>query len=113
MKKYYWINTLSRVRSIDLIYVHFKERFYYNCRKNEYAIVAKSRQLGISALSAYLWLMLFPRDKKKYSVCIATKLAKTWLPRLDSYDSLKWMQIETSEHNKLSLRLINGSQSKP
>jgi hypothetical protein len=58
--------------------------------------------------------MLFQKDKNV--LCIATKqeTAKNMVTKVRfAYDALpKWMQIKTAEHNKLSLRLANGSQIK-
>ena len=58
--------------------------------------------------------MLFHKDKNV--LCIATKqeTAKNMVTKVRfAYDQLpKWLQIKTVEHNKLSLRLANGSQIK-
>ena len=115
MKKYYWIQHPQRGR-IQFNLYPFQEKVLLQLQKNEYTIINKSRQLGISTLaSAYaLWLMLFQKDKN--ILCIATKqeTAKNMVTKVRfAYDSLpKWLQIKTSEHNKLSLRLANGSQIK-
>jgi hypothetical protein len=115
MKKYYWIQHPQRGR-IQFHLYPFQEKVLLQLQKNEYTIINKSRQLGISTLaSAYsLWLMLFQKDKN--ILCIATKqeTAKNMVTKVRfAYDSLpKWMQIKTVEHNKLSLRLANGSQIK-
>lgn len=115
MKKYYWIQHPQRGR-IQFHLYPFQEKVLLQLQKNEYTIINKSRQLGISTLaSAYaLWLMLFQKDKN--ILCVATKqeTAKNMVTKVRfAYDALpKWMQIKTSEHNKLSLRLANGSQIK-
>lgn len=115
MKKYYWIQHPQRGR-IQFHLYPFQEKVLLQLQKNEYTIINKSRQLGISTLaSAYaLWLMLFQKDKNV--LCVATKqeTAKNMVTKVRfAYDALpKWMQIKTSEHNKLSLRLANGSQIK-
>jgi hypothetical protein len=115
MKKYYWIQHPQRGR-IQFNLYPFQEKVLLQLQKNEYTIINKSRQLGISTLaSAYsLWLMLFQKDKNV--LCIATKqeTAKNMVTKVRfAYDALpKWMQIKTAEHNKLSLRLANGSQIK-
>ena len=115
MKKYYWIQHPQKGR-IQFNLYPFQEKVLRQLQKNEYTIINKSRQLGISTLaSAYsLWLMLFQKDKNV--LCIATKqeTAKNMVTKVRfAYDSLpKWMQIKTVEHNKLSLRLANGSQIK-
>jgi hypothetical protein len=115
MKKYYWIQHPQRGR-IQFNLYPFQEKVLTQIQKNEYTIINKSRQLGISTLaSAYsLWLMLFQKDKN--ILCIATKqeTAKNMVTKVRfAYDALpKWLQIKTAEHNKLSLRLVNGSQIK-
>jgi hypothetical protein len=115
MKKYYWIQHPQKGR-IQFNLYPFQEKVLLQLQKNEYTIINKSRQLGISTLaSAYaLWLMLFQKDKNV--LCIATKqeTAKNMVTKVRfAYDSLpKWLQIKTTEHNKLSLRLANGSQIK-
>jgi hypothetical protein len=115
MKKYYWIQHPQKGR-IQFNLYPFQEKVLMQLQKNEYTIINKSRQLGISTLaSAYsLWLMLFQKDKNV--LCIATKqeTAKNMVTKVRfAYDALpKWMQIKTAEHNKLSLRLANGSQIK-
>ena len=72
MKKYYWIQHPQRGR-IQFNLFPFQEKVLHQLQKNEYTIINKSRQLGISTLaSAYsLWLMLFNKDKNV--LCIATK----------------------------------------
>lgn len=117
MKKYYWIQHPQRGR-IQFNLYPFQEKVLTQIQKNEYTIINKSRQLGISTLaSAYaLWLMLFNKDKN--ILCIATKqeTAKNMVTKVRfAYDSLpKWLKSgdKPSENNKLSLKLNNGSQIK-
>ena len=117
MKKYYWIQHPQRGR-IQFNLFPFQEKVLHQLQKNEYTIINKSRQLGISTLaSAYsLWLMLFNKDKNV--LCIATKqeTAKNMVTKVRfAYDNLpKWLKTgdKPSENNKLSLKLTNGSQIK-
>ena len=115
MKKYYTIQHPQRGRIKFNLYP-FQEKVLTHMHKEDYVIINKSRQLGISTLcSAYsLWMMLFHKDKNV--LCIATKqeTAKNMVTKVRfAYDQLpKWLQIKTVEHNKLSLRLANGSQIK-
>ena len=112
MKKYYWIQHPQRGR-IQFNLFPFQEKVLYQLQKNEYTIINKSRQLGISTLaSAYaLWLMLFNKDKNV--LCIATKqeTAKNMVTKVRfGYDNLpKWLKTsdKPSENNKLSLKLTN------
>ena len=115
MKKYYTIQHPKRGRIKFNLYP-FQEKVLHHMNSEDYMIINKSRQLGISTLcSAYsLWMMLFHKDKNV--LCIATKqeTAKNMVTKVRfAYDNLpKWLQIKTVEHNKLSLRLANGSQIK-
>ena len=115
MKKYYMIQNPKKGRIKFNLYP-FQEKVLKHYQDEEYLIINKSRQLGISTLcSAFsLWMMLFQKDKN--ILCIATKqeTAKNMVTKVRfAYDQLpKWLQIKTVEHNKLSLRLANGSQIK-
>ena len=72
MKKYCYIQHPTRGR-IQFNLYPFQEKVLRLWRDNPYNIVLKSRQLGISTLTAgySLWLMLFQKDKNV--LCIATK----------------------------------------
>jgi hypothetical protein len=115
MKKYYTIQHPKRGRIKFNLYP-FQETVLGHMDSEDYMIINKSRQLGISTLcSAYsLWMMLFHKDKNV--LCIATKqeTAKNMVTKVRfAYDNLpQWLRIKTVEHNKLSLRLANGSQIK-
>jgi len=96
----------------------FQEKVLYQFQKNNYNIVLKSRQLGISTLVAgfSLWMMLFHKDKNV--LCIATKqdTAKNMVTKVRfMYDNLpSWLKgaEKPLENNKLLLKLANGSQVK-
>ena len=115
MKKYCYIQHPQRGR-IQFNLYPFQEKVLGLFKDNPYSIILKSRQLGISTLTAAfsLWMMLFHKDKNV--LCIATKqeTAKNMVTKVRfAYDQLpQWLQIKTVEHNKLSLRLANGSQIK-
>ena len=115
MKKYCHIQHPQRGRVIFNLYP-FQEKVLHLLRDNPYSIILKSRQLGISTLSAgySLWMMLFQKDKN--ILCIATKqeTARNMVTKVKfMYDNLpSWLKIEADENNKLSLRLSNGSQIK-
>jgi hypothetical protein len=96
----------------------FQEDTLWAFAQNQYNIILKGRQLGISTLVAgySLWRMIF---KKDYNVLVlATKqdVAKNLITKVRTmYDNLpSWIQKTAphEEHNKLSLRLKNGSQIK-
>jgi len=112
MKKYCYIQHPQRGR-IQFNLYPFQEKTLHVFRDNDYSIILKSRQLGISTLSAgySLWLMLFHKDKNV--LCIATKqeTARNMVTKVKfMYDNLpSWLKIPAEENNKLSLRLNNGS----
>ena len=115
MKKYCFIQHPQRGR-IQFALFPFQEKMLALFKDNPYSIVLKSRQLGISTLSAgySLWMMLFNKDKN--ILCIATKqeTAKNMVTKVKfMYENLpSWLKIDASENNKLNLRLKNGSQIK-
>ena len=65
MKKYCYIQHPQRGR-IQFNLYPFQEKVLKLMRDNPYSIILKSRQLGISTLTAgySLWMMLFAKDKK-------------------------------------------------
>ena len=115
MKKYCFIQHPQRGR-IQFSLFPFQEKMLSLFQDNPYSIVLKSRQLGISTLSAgySLWTMLFHKDKN--ILCIATKqeTAKNMVTKVKfMYENLpSWLKVDASENNKLNLRLKNGSQIK-
>ena len=115
MRKYCYIQHPQRGR-IQFNLYPFQEKVLTLMKDNPYSIILKSRQLGISTLSAAhsLWLMTFHKDKN--ILCIATKqeTAKNMVTKLKfMYENLpSWLKVDAAENNKLNLRLKNGSQIK-
>jgi hypothetical protein len=115
MKKYCFIQHPQRGR-IQFSLYPFQEKVLALFQDNPYSIILKSRQLGISTLTAgfSLWLMIFHKDKN--ILCIATKqdTAKNMVTKVKfMYENLpSWLKIDADENNKLTLRLKNGSQIK-
>jgi len=115
MRKYCYIQHPQRGR-IQFNLFPFQDKVLTLWRDNPYSIVLKSRQLGMSTLSAgySLWLMTFHKDKN--ILCIATKqeTAKNMVTKVKfMYENLpSWLKIDAAENNKLNLRLANGSQIK-
>lgn len=79
-------------------------------------IILKSRQLGISTLIAgySLWMILFNNDKNILVVAIDQTTSKNLVTKVRvMYENLpSWLRLKAAEDNKLSLRLVNGSQIK-
>lgn len=115
MRKYCYIQHPQRGRILFHLFP-FQEKVLDLFQNHSYSIINKSRQLGISTLSAgySLWLMLFHKDKN--ILCIATKqeTAKNMVNKVKfMYDNLpSWLKIDFAENNRLNLRLTNGSQIK-
>lgn len=83
---------------------------------NQLNIVLKSRQMGISTLTAAysLWLMTFHNDKNILCISITQETAKEIVTKVRfANDNLpSWLKVPCIEDNRLSLRLKNGSQIK-
>ena len=94
----------------------FQEDVLKQYQESNYNIVLKSRQLGISTLSAAysLWLMLFHNDKNVLCIATAKDTAKNLVTKVRiMYDGLPhWLKTQIVENNKLSLVFKNGSQIK-
>jgi len=94
----------------------FQEKTLTEFEKNRYNIVLKSRQTGISTLTAgyALWKMTFVQDYNVLVIAIKQEVAKNLVTKVRvMYDGLpSWLKVNQEEDNKLSLRLVNGSQIK-
>jgi hypothetical protein len=114
-RKYCYISHPIKGRILFHLYP-FQEDVLNDFRNERFTIINKSRQLGISTLSAgySLWTMLFSKDKTV--LCIATKqeTAKGMVEKVQfMYNNLpSWLKgnIKPLSDNKLSLKLANGSQ---
>ena len=115
MKKYYTIQHPTKGRMTFNLYP-FQEKTLKLLQRHDFTIINKSRQLGISTLTSgiALWMMLFEQDKNILVIATTQATAKNMVTKVRfAYDNLpKWMQLPVMEHNRLSLRLKNGSQIK-
>jgi phage terminase large subunit GpA-like protein len=117
MKKYCYIQHAQKGKILFNLYP-FQEKVLVEFRDNDYNIILKSRQLGISTLVAgyALWLMLFHNDKNVLVIATKQDVAKNLVTKVRvMYDNLpSWLRgnEKTVEDNKLSLRFKNGSQIK-
>lgn len=115
MRKYCYIQHPKRGRILFNLFP-FQEDVLHLFRDNQYLITLKSRQLGISTLAAgySLWLMLFHKDKNVLALATTQETARNLVTKvIFMYEELpKWLQLPSTEHNKLSLRLKNGSRIK-
>lgn len=115
MKKYCQIQHPQKGKIPFHLYP-FQEQALRDLRDNDYNIILKSRQLGISTLSAgyALWLMTFFGDKNILVIATKQEVAKNLVLKVKvMYENLpSWLKLPAVEDNKLSLRLNNGSQIK-
>lgn len=115
MKKYCKIQHPKKGKIPFHLY-EFQEKTLWQLRDHDYNIILKSRQLGISTLTAgyALWLMTFFADKNILVIATKQEVAKNLVLKVKvMYENLpSWLKNETVEQNKLSLRFTNGSQIK-
>jgi hypothetical protein len=115
MKKYCKIQHPTRGK-IRFELFPFQEKTLQQFEKNRFNIVLKSRQTGISTLTAgfSLWSMIFNQDFNVLVIAIKQEVAKNLVTKVRvMYDGLpSWLKVNCEEDNKLSLRLVNGSQIK-
>ena len=94
----------------------FQEDSLTDLRDNRYSVILKSRQLGISTLSAgfALWSMLFAEDFNVLVIATTQEVAKNLVTKVRvMHDNLpSWLKGTIEADNKLSLKFKNGSQIK-
>jgi len=115
MKKYCMIQHPVRGK-IPFHLFPFQEKTLTEFKNNRFNIVLKSRQTGISTLSAgfSLWNMLFNSDFNILVIATKQEVAKNIVTKVRVMHELlpSWLKNGSMEDNKLSLRLNNGSQIK-
>ena len=94
----------------------FQEKCLTQFKGHDYNIILKSRQLGISTLTAgySLWSMLFQSDFNVLVIATKQEVAKNLVTKVRVMHQYlpSWLKGKTIEDNKLSLRFGNGSQIK-
>jgi len=115
MKKYCFIQHPTRGKIKFNLY-DFQEDLLDSFNENNYTIILKSRQLGISTLTAgySLWSMVFREDFNVLVIAIKQETAKNLVTKVRVMHDLlpTWLRVGTSEDNRLSLRFKNGSHIK-
>ena len=115
MKKYCIIQHPTKGKMYFNLY-DFQQQTLKELNDNRYNIILKSRQLGISTLTAgySLWCMLFRSDYNVLVIATKQDVAKNLVTKVRvMHDNLpSWLRGKTLEDNKLSLRFKNGSQIK-
>lgn len=118
MKKYCVIQHPVRGKIPFHLYP-FQEGCLTDFKDNRFNIILKSRQLGLSTLSAgfILWKMLFNQDFNALVIATKVTVAKNLVEKVRVMHDLLpvWLRDggnSSVEDNKLSLKLKNGSQVK-
>ena len=115
MKKYCMIQHPVRGKIQFQLYP-FQEDTLIDFKDHRYNIILKSRQTGISTLTAgySLWKMLFNQDFNVLVIATKQEVAKNLITKIRVMNQYlpSWLKLETVEDNKLSLRYSNGSQAK-
>ena len=118
MKKYCVIQHPTRGKIPFHLYP-FQEDCMNDFKNNRFNIILKSRQLGLSTLSAgyILWKMLFNQDFNALVIATKVTVAKNLVEKVRVMHDLLpiWLRDggnSSVEDNKLSLKLKNGSQCK-
>ena len=115
MRKYCYIqHPIKGKLKFDLY--SFQEDALLEFKNNRYNIILKSRQMGISTLTAgyALWSMVFKEDFNVLVIATTQNTAKNLITKVRVMNSLlpNWLRITAEEDNRLSLRYTNGSQIK-
>ena len=94
----------------------FQEKILEDLLSHNYTVILKSRQLGISTLTAgySLWMMTFQSDKNILVIATKQDTAKNLVTKIRVMHANlpSWVKSKCVEDNKLSLRYSNGSQVK-
>jgi|EP01048_Picozoa_sp_COSAG05_P011627 hypothetical protein len=94
----------------------FQEESLTTLQENRYNVILKSRQLGISTLSAgyALWSMLFNEDFNVLVIATTQDVAKNLVSKVQIMNENlpSWLKTNIITNNKLSLKFANGSQIK-
>ena len=113
MRKYCYIQHPQRGR-IQFNLYPFQEKVLTLFQNNDYSAILKSRQLGISTLTAgySLWLMTFHKDRNVLALATTQATARNLVTKVQfMWENLpSWLKVDSVENNKLSLRFTNGSK---
>ena len=115
MRKYCIIQHPTKGKIYFNLY-DFQENALSSFKDHRYNIILKSRQLGISTLTAgyALWCMIFKSDFNVLVIATKQDVAKNLVTKVRvMHENLPgWLRGKSIEDNKLSLRFANGSQIK-
>jgi hypothetical protein len=115
MRKYCYIQHPIRGK-IKFDLYKFQEDSLVQLKEKRFNIILKSRQMGISTLTAGLtvWSMVFNEDYNVLVIAIKQDTAKNLITKIRVMHEMlpSWLRVGSEEDNRLSLRLKNGSQVK-
>ena len=115
MRKYCIIQHPTKGKMYFNLYP-YQEEVLTSLQHNRYSVILKSRQLGISTVTAgyVLWAMLFKSDYNVLVIATTQDVAKNLVTKIRvMHENLpSWLKGTSIEDNKLSLRFKNGSQVK-
>ena len=115
MRKYCYIQHPMRGKIKFNLYA-FQEDSLRQIKHNRYNVILKSRQMGISTLTAgyALWAMVFQEDFNVLVIATTQNTAKNLITKVRVMNDLlpSWLKNKSVEDNRLSLRYANGSQIK-
>ena len=115
MRKYCYIQHPMKGK-IKFDLYPFQEDSLIQLKDNRFNIILKSRQMGISTLTAGLtvWNMVFNEDFNVLVIAIKQDTAKNLITKIRVMHEMlpSWLRVGSEEDNRLSLRLKNGSQVK-
>ena len=108
MRKYCYIQHPIRGK-IKFDLYKFQEESLVQLKENRFNIILKSRQMGISTLTAgyAVWNMVFKEDFNVLVIAIKQDTAKNLITKVRVMHELlpSWLRVGTEEDNRLSLRL--------
>lgn len=115
LKKYCYIQHPIKGKLLFDLY-DYQTKAIKDFEDNDYNIVLKGRQIGISTLVAgySLWLLLFHQDKNILVIATKQDTAKNLVTKVRyMHANLPvWLRGNCTTDNKLSLQFSNGSQIK-
>jgi len=115
MRKYCFIQHPQKGKiKFDLF--PFQEDSLVQLKENRFNVILKSRQMGISTLTAgyAVWNMIFREDFNVLVIAIKQDTAKNLITKVRVMHEFlpSWLKVGSDEDNRLSLRFKNGSQIK-
>lgn len=115
----YFINKYCKIQhptrgTIDFNTYPFQDKCVKAFKKHQFNIIVKSRQLGLSTVTAgyAVWLALFRRDQNILVMAQKLRTAKTFIRKVHKMLAClpPWLRLCNYEQNQQEVRFDNGSQ---